>query len=348
MGKPNAVAILGGGLTRDAVGKWHTTTFDDVGDNFGIIGDRLRVMAAYYLYQDNPQRLIIASGGKGQLQNIPDAPSVSEIIKNELVELGVPEAAIILEDHSRNTYQQLRALPEIMKEHDIERVSIVSNEWHLPRIRAMLEYHPVLKEFLPLTTVELIPAEKVVITHAAEFESNIIKASKSEGMKERIEREQKGVKEIMNGTYQYGPVVRKATIQDSIRIYEIRNHELVRKNSLNPKIIDFDDHDKWFRNAYFKNENICFVMEIENRVIGYCRFDRPGDAFRVSMAIDAEFHGKGLGTIFLQEGLTRMGDHHAFTAEIKMGNIPSLRLFQKNGFITYKTDDTTAYLIRRQ
>ncbi len=49
------LAILGGDLVRDvATGKWRTTTFEDAGDKFGILGDQLRVIAGWHLYQKDP------------------------------------------------------------------------------------------------------------------------------------------------------------------------------------------------------------------------------------------------------------------------------------------------------
>jgi len=97
--KKTAIVILGGGLKKDADGRWRTTNYDESGDNFGVSGDRLRVVAANYLYKNNQEQLIIASGGKGQLKNIPGAPAVSEVLKRELIELGVPEEKIIEENN---------------------------------------------------------------------------------------------------------------------------------------------------------------------------------------------------------------------------------------------------------
>ena len=61
-----AIIILGGSIIKDEhTGKWRTTYFDEQGDNYGALGDHLRVEAAVYLFKNNPNTLIIASGGKG-------------------------------------------------------------------------------------------------------------------------------------------------------------------------------------------------------------------------------------------------------------------------------------------
>ena len=86
------IVILAGGLVKDING-WRTTWFDEM-DNFGALGDRFRVLAGAYTYQnaqkENQDAWLIACGGKGQLQSISDAPTISSVIKKELIELGVP------------------------------------------------------------------------------------------------------------------------------------------------------------------------------------------------------------------------------------------------------------------
>lgn len=197
-----AIVILGGGLKKDANGRWRTTNYDEPGDNFGVSGDRLRVVAAGYLYKNNPKQIIIASGGKGQLKDIPDAPTVSEVLKKELMELGVPEEIIIEEKKSGNTYQQLQEIKKIIKDKGLKNISLLSNEWHLPRIKEMIETMPELKEIFNLTKVEFLSAEKICLEYDKEaWQETIEQAYKSEGLKERIEREQKGVQDIKEGKY---------------------------------------------------------------------------------------------------------------------------------------------------
>ena len=200
--KKTAIVILGGGLKKDADGRWRTTNYDESGDNFGVSGDRLRVVAANYLYKNNQEQLIIASGGKGQLKNIPGAPAVSEVLKRELIELGVPEEKIIEENNSGNTYEQLKEIKKIISEKKLKNIIILSNGWHLPRIKEMLEQFEELKQIFDLTKVEFLSAEKICLEHDKEAWQEIIeKAYKSEMLKKRIELEQKGVQDIKEGRY---------------------------------------------------------------------------------------------------------------------------------------------------
>src|SRR3989344_4629711 len=99
--KINAIVVLGGSLKKEN-NVWRTTNFNE-GDNFGSLGDRLRVVSAHYLYQKNPDTIIIVLGGRGKLTGIQDSPPVSEVIKSELVAFGVPKEKIVIETKSGNT-----------------------------------------------------------------------------------------------------------------------------------------------------------------------------------------------------------------------------------------------------
>ncbi len=137
MDKNQAIVIIGGGLVKDKEGFWRTTTFKE-GDDFGALGDNLRVVAGSILAKKYPDALVIALGGKGQLEKIKDAPTVASIIKKELVSLGIDPLKIICEEKSGSTFQQLRELKKIIEDKRIESLLIISNKYHLPRVEAML------------------------------------------------------------------------------------------------------------------------------------------------------------------------------------------------------------------
>lgn len=199
-----AVVVLGGGLIKEG-NKWRTTVFSDKGDNFGICGGRLRVVAASLLYKGYVSRLIISSGGKGQLKNIPNVPGVSSVVKNELIDLGVPAEKIIKENGSNNTFQQLLELDKIINKNNLGKVIIISNKFHLPRLKSMIEYNSKLfglKKMIDNSKLELKSAEEILLKYEPDIWREIIeKAYKSEAMKERIRLEEKGVRDIKEGRY---------------------------------------------------------------------------------------------------------------------------------------------------
>jgi len=196
-----AIVIFGGHLVKDANGLWKTTNFDE-SDEYGVLGDRLRIEAGSFLYQENKQLTVIALGGRGQLAKIPDAPAVSEIIKSELVKLNVPEKNIITENESGSTYDQLREMKKIIRKKNFGEAVIISNKYHLPRIRAMIEqWDRDLADWLYQGKISLLAAEEVIIKYQPERAEEIKRAYDTVAMRERIGLEQKGVSEIKAGTY---------------------------------------------------------------------------------------------------------------------------------------------------
>jgi len=203
-------------MKKGSDGKWRTLMSLDEGDDFGASCDRLRVVAANYLYQDNPNLLIVASGGRGQFRDIPDSPPVAAIVKKELIEMGVPEKAILEEAGSNNTFEQLKEIKKLVAQEKFGKIGILSNEWHLPRIKAMVENFPELKDIgvlcqitrstrdisgiLPV--IDFLPAEDILLKYDREKWREIIDSIRaSEEIKKRIGTEQKGVGDIKAGRY---------------------------------------------------------------------------------------------------------------------------------------------------
>lgn len=198
----DAIAVLGGGIVQDENGRWRTTNFDE-NDNFGALGDRLRVVAAGYLYKTS-RAPIIALGGRGQLKNIAGAPPVSDVIKDELIEAGVKADDIILERNSGNTFQQLQELGKIIKNKNLNSVAIVSNRYHLPRVKAMLGHNLDLKKLFSGSKLFWESAEDTLLERAPEKWGQIISpAYESKAMKKRMAQEMAGARQIKDGTYNY-------------------------------------------------------------------------------------------------------------------------------------------------
>lgn len=94
---------------------------------------RQRIMAAYRFLDQNPSAMCIVSGGQGADELISEAESMKRV----LVEHGISEDRIILEDRSTGTDENIRFSLEKMNEYGISgSVTIVTNEFH--QLRAKL------------------------------------------------------------------------------------------------------------------------------------------------------------------------------------------------------------------
>ena len=100
---------------------------------------------------DNPDTILIASGGQGMFESISEA----ECIKNELVRLGTDESRIILEDRSTSTIENLRLSREIIN-NDNCKVGIITNSFHEYRA-GLIAKEAGYKETYSVPAVTLFP-----------------------------------------------------------------------------------------------------------------------------------------------------------------------------------------------
>jgi len=92
----------------------------------GALRNRIQTAADYLI--ENPETIVIASGGQGPDEGISEA----ECIRRGLIERGIDESRILMEDASTSTFENLSfSLPLIDKENPS--VGIVTNNFHVYR-----------------------------------------------------------------------------------------------------------------------------------------------------------------------------------------------------------------------
>lgn len=198
------IVILGGGLFKDFAGRWRTTLGEDQSGHSGILNDRLRVVAVAALWKEDKNLQIISSGGQGKLKNIlPKGLTPSKVIKDELLELGVPAKNITEENKSGTTFEQLKVIKKMIETGKISGdIYIISNNYHLPRIRTMIEYADI--KTVLLRKINLVGAEDVLLRLSPDQWKEFVEQSKkSEAMKKRVEGEKRGIEQIKNGLYKF-------------------------------------------------------------------------------------------------------------------------------------------------
>lgn len=132
-----------------------------------------RMKCAYEYLSANSGTILIASGGQGAGEEISEA----ECIKNYLVEQGIDESRILLEDQSTSTEENLRNSFAMIPE-DTEMVGILTNGFHIYRSLLIAEelghenvtgvpartlfpvgVHYVIREFFAVMKLRLIPVQ---------------------------------------------------------------------------------------------------------------------------------------------------------------------------------------------
>ena len=171
---------------------WKTEEADGPGDPIGPTYSAFRVAAGAQLAREFPGADVVASGASF----LPGSPSVACVVQSELEQLGVGRSRILLLEDTRKTYQELKELAVLM-ERGYDEAIIVSNEWHLPRVKAMLKHVPVPR-------VRLLSAEEVLLTHDAEaWRGRIGRMRADPRIAERIALEKKGVEDLEAGRYHF-------------------------------------------------------------------------------------------------------------------------------------------------
>lgn len=123
---------------------------------------------------------------------------------------------------------------------------------------------------------------------------------------------------------------------DIDKLFEWRNHPDVRSKSFNTAPIAWDEHKKWFNDKLQDQKVVIYIAFDGNNKIGSIRFEDKGNAVKVSVMLNPDFSGKGLGALVIKLGtekfINRKKPNKPIIAEIKKDNIASIKAFQKAGF----------------
>ncbi|WP_153559358.1 UDP-2,4-diacetamido-2,4,6-trideoxy-beta-L-altropyranose hydrolase [Roseimaritima sediminicola] len=129
--------------------------------------------------------------------------------------------------------------------------------------------------------------------------------------------------------------LRDADAQDCETYYLWANDPSVRKNSLTPEPILWENHEPWFSRKLASCSSELYVAIKKDQPIGQVRFDRDNDgSWTIDYSMDRHWRGRGMGTQVLRLATRRFFDRHAapVTAVVRVANTPSLRCFGRLGF----------------
>ncbi|MFY0542955.1 YdcF family protein [Brevibacillus sp. H7] len=96
-------------------------------------GLRERLDQALALYQRGFVPYLLVTGGVGEGKTISEAA----VMQRYLMEQGVPEERILLENEARDTYQNLKYSKQLMEKHELQSALIVTHGYHLARALEM-------------------------------------------------------------------------------------------------------------------------------------------------------------------------------------------------------------------
>lgn len=113
LGPADAIVVLGGGVEDD--GQPSESTLERI--RYGIL-----------LYEGGLAGHLILS--TGVVEGFSEARAMAEVARQH----GVPEEALVLEEISHNTHENIHAVQEILEARGWHRVLVVSSPYHLRRV----------------------------------------------------------------------------------------------------------------------------------------------------------------------------------------------------------------------
>lgn len=135
--KGDVIVMLGGGATLD------TPNLNFNGHLSGFAANRLITSVELYKKLNIP---IIISGGKV----FKSTGTESEISKNILITMGIPENKIIVENQSINTTENAKYTKKILDKYNFKNPILVTSAFHMPR--AVIQFKKFNINVLPFPT----------------------------------------------------------------------------------------------------------------------------------------------------------------------------------------------------
>ncbi|MEI6470730.1 MAG: GNAT family N-acetyltransferase, partial [Betaproteobacteria bacterium] len=127
--------------------------------------------------------------------------------------------------------------------------------------------------------------------------------------------------------------LRLVELLDAKNIFQWRNHPLVRKNSTNHGVINWEEHSEWFNKRLNNLDGPLLIGEIENKPVGVVRFDISKSNAEVSIFLVPDIHMKGIGGYLLEKAemwlSVNFPNIRKLHAKVLSNNEPSKRLFEK-------------------
>ncbi len=134
-----------------------------------------------------------------------------------------------------------------------------------------------------------------------------------------------------------GIILRTVREEDARDIWIWRNHLETRRRSFHSDEIPFAEHLKWFAARMKDTNSVIFIAEDrQGRKLGQARFDKQGREATISVGLNPDFFGQGVGSILIAKATSEFLDKNReisiVIAEIIEDKIASLKAFLKAGY----------------
>ena len=140
-------------------------------------------------------------------------------------------------------------------------------------------------------------------------------------------------------------LIRKAQQFDCRSYFQLVNDQLVRQNSINTDMVQWDEHKKWFMERLSSKNTLLLVAEKENFFLGQVRFDYCSirAVWFIDYSINKDFRGRGYAKEMVKKSMIFLSKldtkSYLINASVKHENHPSKKVFQALGFNILDQDE---------
>jgi RimJ/RimL family protein N-acetyltransferase len=133
--------------------------------------------------------------------------------------------------------------------------------------------------------------------------------------------------------------LRLAEEKDSKTLFDWRNEESVRFQSINTEPILWETHLTWFKESLVNPNRQIYIAKVDGQEVGMIRADKDENGYELSWIIDSHFRCMGYGKQMLNQIVGRLSGH--ICAQIKKDNVPSLAMAKSLGFRCISPEDAS-------
>lgn len=129
--------------------------------------------------------------------------------------------------------------------------------------------------------------------------------------------------------------VRLATKDDCVNYFNWANDPLVREQSLNSAVIEWDEHQKWFSEKISSSMSEMYVVEASGLPVGQVRFELVDETAEINYSLDELVRGRSWSATSVDLAIStfRTQNECLLKAQVRKANARSSSVFIKLGFV---------------